>query len=75
MAAEEDNFPSSLLFLKGVTMLEQLKSRLKELTAQKQQAQVILNQALADIQTINGAILENQHWIAKLEQEAKTDEG
>jgi hypothetical protein len=53
-------------------MLEQLKARIIELTAQKQQAQAILNQALADIQTINGAIMENQRW-AKLLESGETE--
>jgi hypothetical protein len=48
-------------------MLEQLKARLIELNIQKQQAQAILNQAIADVQTINGAMMEVQRWVKLLE--------
>jgi len=52
-------------------MLEQLKARQIELSAQRVQIQNILNQAIADLQTINGAIRENGYWIEKFENEAK----
>jgi len=52
-------------------MQEQLLARQAELSAHKVQIQNILNQAIADLQTISGQMRENNYWIDKLEREAK----
>jgi hypothetical protein len=48
-------------------MLPRLKERLINLEQQKQFAQKALNQAIADITAIGGAIQEVMYWISMLE--------
>lgn len=48
-------------------MLPRLKERLINLEQQKQFAQKALNQAIADITAVGGAIQEVMYWISMLE--------
>lgn len=50
-------------------MISRLQDRINELISQKQSAQFRLNQAIADIHAIDGAIQEIQYWMAILEGE------
>lgn len=50
-------------------MLSRFANRLNELSNQKQSAQFRFNQAMADINAIDGAMQEIQHWMAMLEGE------
>lgn len=56
-------------------MIDKFKTRIEVLIQQKNRTQGILNQAIADITAIDGAIQELNFWIGRLENESdnKTD--
>jgi hypothetical protein len=54
-------------------LLEKLNKRLGELQRQKQAAQAILDQALADVNAVNGAIQEVLYWIGKSKEAEKPE--
>jgi prefoldin subunit 5 len=53
--------------------IESLDERLKELQKQFQNAQNRADQAMADMNTIDGAMQEVQYWIKKLEENEKEE--
>ena len=51
--------------------IETLKDRLKILNTQLQDANDRINQAIADLNIINGAILETNYWINFINSDIK----
>ena len=50
-------------------MIDKFKARIEVLIQQRNQAQARLNQAIADITAIDGAIQELNFWIGRLQNE------
>jgi len=52
--------------------IESLEGRKKQLNIQLEQQQNIIDQALANINAIHGALQECDHWIGQIEQVEQT---